>query len=306
LTPEEQKKAQEERERADEVKAARAHREADESYKNRQLELMESGNKQTAAYVQLTRALAFFSLVALIATFYQGCLAKRNTDIAQISANAAKSAAKTASDTLGEMKGESERTFKANQDAMRLDERPWLGVSQLEINHSANGALEQQGSASNSGKTPARKVQAVMGVYTEENLYTPGDKDFTFIDYVVKKVWNNEIKAPDYLADAFSRRDPSYHGILPPQNTFRSQIFAPHLKTLGVIPPGNTPYKLPLPHLVNAGIITTFIFYGEIKYFDSVSIKQHSTQFCYYQHPESLRDSQVIKSYLCDKFNDMD
>jgi hypothetical protein len=128
------------------------------------------------------------------------------------------------------MKGESERTFKANQDAMRLDERPWLGVSQLEINHSANGALEQQGSASNSGKTPARKVQAVMGVYTEENLYTPGDKDFTFIDYVVKKVWNNEIKAPDYLADAFSRRDPSYHGILPPQNTFRSQIFRAALK----------------------------------------------------------------------------
>ena len=66
---------------------------------------MESGNRQTAAYVRLTRVLALLFLVGLFATFYQGHLAKRNANSAQTSADAAKSAASTAKATLDEMQG---------------------------------------------------------------------------------------------------------------------------------------------------------------------------------------------------------
>jgi hypothetical protein len=254
--------------------------------------------------------LSFLTLLLLIATVVytrrQWLETNRSANGSETAGNAAQSAAVTANSTLNEMKAESQKAFNANKDAMKLDQRAWLGMSQLKINHLADGTLEQEGSASNSGKTPALKVQAVMGVYTEEGLYTPDERDFRFITYIVEKAWNREIKPTKVLSDAFHRVDPNYHGILPPPSTFRAQVFVPQLKSLGVIPPGNTPYKLPLPPTaVNAGIVTTFIFYGEIRYFDSVNPKRHTTQFCYYQRPESRRDSQAINYYPCDKFNDM-
>lgn len=277
----------------------------EDGFKNRQLDLNKAANRLSFFNLLFTLVLAVFTVIGTIAARHQARIADRNAVSAEKSAEAADSAAKTASATLKEMKTEAQKTFNANKDAMNLDQRAWLGLSQLKINHSADGALAQEGFASNSGKTPALKVQMLMGLYTEEGFYTPDERDFKFITYIVEKAWNKEIKATEYLSDAFHRVDPRYHGILPPPSTFRTQVLVPQLKSLGVIPPGNTPYNVPLPPPENPGVVTTFIFYGEIRYFDSVSTKRHTTQFCYYQRPESRRYPHAINFYPCDKFNDM-
>jgi hypothetical protein len=209
LSPEEQQKAQEERERAAEVKAAQAHREADESYKNRQLELMESGNRQTAAYVRLTLALALLSFVGLIATFYQGHLAKRNADSAQTSAEAAKSAATTAKATLDEMQNgqgaqdthkladaagtqaeASKKSARAAESAantakatLEVQSSPWLGIEKDEADFDPPGGFQRDGSIEltftirlhNYGSAPARDVSIYVPQKAEGGKYSRGE-----------------------------------------------------------------------------------------------------------------------------------
>jgi hypothetical protein len=118
--------------------------------------LTKEANRLTSRYVQMTLGIALFSALGTGAAWYQGHVAK-------IAADAAELAAETASKTLEEMKTESLRTLNANKEAMMLDQRPWLGLTQLKINHLADGTTEQEGSAINSGRTPARKVQAAWG-----------------------------------------------------------------------------------------------------------------------------------------------
>ena len=211
-------------------------------------------------------------------------MTKASTD----AANAAADSVKVARDTLD-----------ANKVAMLLDQRAWIGLSELKIVRTDADHVEQQGFAINSGKTPARDVHAVMGVYaywTPVGPYKPNEKDYDWIRYILKRAWNKEITQTDYLVSHLEI-NPPYHGRLPPLQNFRDWVGAPQLKTMGVIPPGNRPYKIPLPNLVNTPSFT-LIIYGEIRYTDFIGKEKRSTQFCYLGVP-------TVDFYPCDKLNDM-
>jgi hypothetical protein len=166
LTPEE---IHNEAERA----VALADKQADAGYKERQLALTASANRLTAANVRLTWLLAIFTAIGAGAAWYQGVVANRNAQSAKISADAAKSAADTAVATLNEMKTDAQNTLNASNEAMNLDQRAWVGLSELKIVHTDAGDAEQQGFAINSGKTPARDVHAIMGFLCTLELWSP-------------------------------------------------------------------------------------------------------------------------------------
>jgi hypothetical protein len=294
LTPEE---IQNEAERA----AALAEKQADAGYKERQLALTKSANRLTATNVILTWLLAVFTAIGAGAAWYQGVIANRNAQSAKISADAAKSAADTAVVTLNEMKADAQKTLRASNDAMDIDQRAWVGLFPLEFpTDAANINVEQRGSASNSGKTPARDVHAVMGVYTHfrnPDHYTPVRKDFDWIMCIEKEAWNNEIKQTDFLYASFKPPYKGRCGLPPLRDRLRDWVGVPQIRSLGVIPPGNTPYKLPLP-LTESLREYDVIFYGEIRYTDFAG-QGRSTEFCYYEPAASN------SFYQCDKLNDM-
>jgi hypothetical protein len=91
----------------------------------------------------------------LIGLIYLGQLKEmvKATKASTDAAKAATDSVKVANDTLA-----------ASQNAMLLDQRAWVGLTELKIVTEGDHP-EQQGFAINSGKTPARNVHAVMGVY---------------------------------------------------------------------------------------------------------------------------------------------
>jgi hypothetical protein len=97
-------------------------------------------------------------------------------------------AAKAATDSVGVARD----TLNASKAAMALDQRAWIGLSEPKFVRTDAGYLQQQGFAINSGKTPARDVRAVMGVYAYWNFadqYTMTEKDYSWIRYILKKAW---------------------------------------------------------------------------------------------------------------------
>ena len=113
------------------------------------------------------------------------------------------------------MKSDAQKTLNASKDAMEIDQRAWVGLSPLEFHtDAATRITEQRGSGQTRGKTPARDVHAVMGVYVDFNLgnaihSTPVRKDFDWITCIEKEAWNHEIKQTDYL---YSHGDAPYKG----------------------------------------------------------------------------------------------
>jgi hypothetical protein len=98
-------------------------------------------------------------------------------------------AARAATDSVGV----AQDTLDASKKAMALDQRAWIGLSEPKLVHNDNGYVLQLGYAINSGKTPARDVHAVMGVYAYYNYATPytmTEKDYSWIRYILKKAWN--------------------------------------------------------------------------------------------------------------------
>jgi hypothetical protein len=187
--------------------------------------------------------------------------------------------------------GVARETLGASKNAMLLDQRAWVGLSQLKVTSSHTGLIAPEGLAVNSGKTPARDVHAVMGIYAHDGPYIPNDQDYDFIRYIVRKAWNKEITQTDYLYQGPMPVNPPYDGMLPPLSVgvskMRAWVLVPELKSMGVIPPGNSPYKPPFPNSPIGLGISTLIFYGEIRYTDFVGKERRSTQFCYYEPPES-------------------
>jgi hypothetical protein len=228
----------------------------------------------------------------VIAAIYFGQL-KEMVKAAKASTDAAKAAndsVKVARDTLD-----------ANNRATLIDQRAWIGLSELKVVNTDTEQAEQQGFAINSGKTPARDVHAVMGVYAHYSPvgpYTPNAQDYEWIRYILKRAWNNQIKQTDYLY-AHIEINPPYHGLLPPLSNFRDWVGAPQEKSMGVIPPGSSPYRLPLPHFAPIPTTFTLIFYGEIRYTDVTGKDKLSTQFCYIGPPGKA------PVYPCEKLNDM-
>jgi hypothetical protein len=132
-SPEEQKKAAEEKQRE-------ADKQAEAEYKSRQLTIIR-GN------FWLTLALAFFTLIGAVAASIQGCIASDNADSARISAEAAKSAAETASDTLSEMQSgqTANDTHRLTENAERQTGASTLSARAAEsAANTAKAALEAQ------------------------------------------------------------------------------------------------------------------------------------------------------------------
>jgi hypothetical protein len=198
LTTQQREEAEEKRERKAEVEAARMHRENDEAYKGRQLTLTEAANRLSRRNLVFTSILALFTIIGAVAAIWQGIIAARNAHSAEIAAHAAQSAAVTANGTLNEMKADAQKTLDANKEALNLDQRPWVGLSEPSV-ESVGDHLEQKGVATNSGKTPARDVRIVVGTYghygtVPTDYYTPNEEDYRWMAFILKKAWNKEIK----------------------------------------------------------------------------------------------------------------
>jgi hypothetical protein len=226
----------------------------------------------------------------------------KNAQSAKISADAAKSAADIAGATLNEMKDNAQRTLDASREATHLDQRAWVGLSQLEA-VPTSGGFEVKGSAINSGKTPANDVRAAVGVYgrfVAGPSYTPTEEDYRWIRDILKKTWNGEIKQHTLLYPSGVDPQSPYHGPVPPKLTARDWVGAPRIEGMGVLPPGNNPYAIPFTDLLQnaGGSYFTLIFYGEIRYKDFIG-KEWGTQFCY------LVRREAAPLVPCEKFNSM-
>ena len=75
LTTQQREEAEEKRDRKAEVAAAKAHRENDEAYKDRQLTLTEAANRLSSRNLVFTSILAVFTIIGAIAAIWQGIIA---------------------------------------------------------------------------------------------------------------------------------------------------------------------------------------------------------------------------------------
>ena len=140
-------------------------------------------------------------------------------------------------------------------------------------------------------------VVGVYGHYGSLAHYTPDEEDYRWMAAIVKKAWNKELKSGEYLYNGLI----GAQGPVPPGLARRDFVGMPKVISLGVLPPGNSPYKLSFPGQVTGFL--TLIIYGEIKYADIVDKKQGTTQFCY-TVPPTFKSAEAV-FYACEKFNDM-
>lgn len=114
--------------------------------------------------------------LVFITSFYT-YYARKQARSSETAANAAADAVKVAGNTLGETQrsnarqerladenrasseADSEKAIKATQDAMRLDQRAWVGMQSIQIAKELNKPIVIRVNVANTGKTPAFKYR---------------------------------------------------------------------------------------------------------------------------------------------------
>ncbi len=274
--------------------------------------------------------LSFGTLVLLLFTV---CFAKRQWEEMKKAADASTISAEMSywatvqneefsSLTLGQMEGQTQAqeeagkaatdSVQAAKDALRLDQRAWVGLAPSKIETNQGGVSVNRTSVINSGKSPAKKVEGLIGFYITTANYTPGTASEQWMRKIISRakrggfknidtVWTIEpTKAPPGFVGGISGggrgRTLLDHSLAVPGAANSDFIPAPESFSLGALTPG---IAFPIPR-ASWDIPTTsrFVIYGVIDYQDVFKTLRH-TEFCVYTKPPSTEFS------ICPVFNDM-
>lgn len=188
---------------------------------------------------------------------------------------------------------ESEKSLKVNQDQMRLEQRAWVGLSQIEITHTHPQLSDMKANVLNSGRTPANEVHTIIGDYVHSGDYIPAAGDEQWIDRILRFSTEGKLDGKSELVnvthyskevrDAVIANQPPtvfMDDVSPPGVDIRIPISTPKSFTLEPLIP-SIPYSFPLPG--NWTVFgQTWIVYGKIWYKDIFN-KDHTTRFCFYR-----------------------
>ena len=211
----------------------------------------------------------------------------------------------------------------ANRNQFQIDQRAWVGLSSFIVQpdpQAANIIRTPSGTTGmslavaiilNSGRTPARKVEAVIGSYETVSDYTPGVKDDVWINRIVERTrrgdfngftsiqsglnefMKNAMRTGTTLAD-----DSMNHPGSGPRQTIR----VPAIENFGTLPP-QIPFRFQLPNNWYVTSDLRFIVYGTIRYwsvFDAPEGPPKITDFCVYR-----ADPRTTVFSACPVHNDM-
>jgi hypothetical protein len=205
----------------------------------------------------------------------------------------------------------SERALNATVDNFRLDQRAWLEIRLSTPRDGDTAGLKTGDSAplsderihsliTNSGKTPAKDIVAVIATWTRFGDFPPEEAEARWFEKIIalRKEHKLDFLRPGQGLANIARDAPA--SLWPPGRNYRDQVGIPELDNVGVIAPGDSGYELP-----ELGSLATIlsIVYGEITYKD-IYHKTHTTRFCFMRHPSILRLRPKYEA--CDVFNNID
>jgi hypothetical protein len=290
-------------------------------------------------------ALVVFGLIGNGVSFYQAKTArdsameaKRAADLAADSFESAygengiadRTMSQTITQTAQQVRAAnaSENAVKTTQNEMRLDQRPWVGITPIRTAPVAVGiplASDNAGNVSadfkalviNSGKTPSQQVVAIVGMSMHSGEYVPTLDDAAWMTRMIDLRRTNKFRAipgfQEMSIPGVAHSDifilfpvlSAAEGIVPDRKLFppdgeRMGVHIPNSYNLGTLPT-NIPRDLPLPTNWFISRDAIAILYGEITYRDSFAPSgQHLTRFCIY------RTRSPEYPYLaCPVFNEM-
>jgi len=239
------------------------------------------------------------------------------TDAARITSQQDAQNATTASQTA------SQQSIQATQDAMRLDQRAWVGLSVLQnmrTTNPKNGANVNDLSlpiVKNTGKTPAENVRIVSGIYAvNPSICEKVVHDSTWMEKLADGVKSGVLNGVFSISN--SPRSPSrwmsflFDPSFFPKEDIRmwdmgggapgTSSITPRTTVLGVLPP-DIPLQVSLSQLTMSAswrsASTAYIFYGEISYKDIWGTSRLTT-FCEY-----TKDLSAGGFAMCPTYNNM-
>jgi hypothetical protein len=185
-------KEQSDRERAEEVR--KRERRADEDHEL----LLSLQREQTTAQTtqaNFTKVIAALTFVGFFVSTLQFCAAKRSADASEraskaaedavavgrgqliASLNASDSSDAQSRDAMENSNAQSLSALNASREALRLDQRAWVGFSGITEQLRSDISREAGSAMTNTGKTPARNVEAVLGLFSRMGRYSPPSTD---------------------------------------------------------------------------------------------------------------------------------
>jgi hypothetical protein len=189
-------------------------------------------------------------------------------------------------------------SIKATQDSIRQDQRAWIGLSGFKIEKDLRvpGNISNDSAAVqifNSGKTPGRNVQAIVGLGFENHDYILNHSDSMWFQKFMDDIYTGKA-TPDPNGWGKGNMGISYRRFF--RNNYPVIVES---IAIGIIPPNTiVPYKH--PETWHAGTNVHEFLFGEIRYKDIYGVLRH-TKFCIYR-PDQVEDRMIP----CPVFNNMD
>lgn len=285
---------------------------------------LEPFEQQTLAISRKTYWVAVFAFAAaVIAAAFVGVQVKEMTYQTQIFASQSEGA--NAGALMDEMNTRKQLAIaqtqaKAAQDSvtvirqqMRIDQQGWVALDNLYPEVSTEHGTQVYGVLKNTGKSPARNIECIIGLFFKHGPEPPTIVDGKWMEMISNKVAigavpseaaleqptqsdRADLRWMEHLAETGRITDPT----LFPRDSALSIVSAPARMRIGVLAPqGTFPLKLPVGG--NWSMPGTFVViaYGTALYTDTFG-GAHNTRFCRF-----LRLARDTQFSPCTVNNDM-
>jgi hypothetical protein len=221
----------------------------------------------------------------------------------------------SAEQDFAKMAGNSGKAIQDTQDSMRLDERAWVGFSVFSVGRDPSIPVMNVPVATitNTGRSPARKVVAIVGAIFHKGAYVPGATYGAWIEKMIAGIKTESItekqmifRSDEAPMGSNLKRPREWGGyifdssLLPPNyaNDPHLSVTAPMKVSIGALPP-QTPVRFQIPTNWRFMEETTVIIYGRLDYRD-VFGKLRFSNFCSYR----IGETEATFS-ACPVYNDM-